>query len=105
MYTSADVLQTVPLSSLLNFARTEPSVGDLLRLEQLSKKGKGYATTILPEFKMQDITLTPQCIIAMAKICMSLGQGVLNVEGVISLVTDIIQGWGIILRYQTPDEW
>lgn len=101
----ANVKQTISVEMILDLAGKNHGIGSILRLDQLGQIRVGYLSNVLPVLKQQGIKLERRSITAVAQVCKALGLKVTMVEAVGSVITDIIQGCGLILDSKTGEEW
>lgn len=93
------------MQKLVQLTAINTGVGDLLRLQHLSKSMVAM-TTLTQTLKAHGLGLDQGTVTAIAAIVRFFNFTCDAVpEHIMHLVSDLVQGWSIVVSYQSPEQW
>lgn len=100
------ILNTFTVRELLRLTATDSSIAAMLRLDILGSRMHSYHKTVRPDLEKQNFQLNEDTVVTLARFARFLHLGMNSpAEHLMHLVSDVIQGWGVKVKYHAPEQW
>ncbi|KAK1811892.1 hypothetical protein LTR12_013735 [Friedmanniomyces endolithicus] len=100
------IIHTFAIADLLDACDSTPAFAAMLRVETVGKHMAALKTTTVSRLQEAGIVLTAETVTVIARLCKFVGlTGRSPLKQLEHLVTDIIQGWRLLISPLSPTEW
>ncbi|KAK1066502.1 hypothetical protein LTR33_011576 [Friedmanniomyces endolithicus] len=102
----AAIIHTFTVADLLDACDSTPAFAAMLRVETVGKHMAALKTTTVSRLQEAGIVLTAETVTVIARLCKFVGLTARSpLKQLEHLVTDIIQGWRLLISPLSPSEW